>query len=156
MEKSAINSIIQGLGSITPDDAAVLSNAVIALIDRSRFINVEIEKISLTVAAASTLVTAHQFTSVRHKRIVGIACSIRDTAALETATFYLDIDGKEVFADGCELALLVCNSDVAPNQKYYTFVDREINQTPINIRLTPSAVFTSSYQVNFYFLCQKV
>ena len=155
MEKlQAIQEIVKGLSGIDAESAKVLTSAITSLIERSKFENVEIEKISIDVAAALTTYTKQQFTSPRHKRIIGIAFNLTDEAVLEGCTMYVDIDGKEVFADGTEAKMLFSSVDVAPNQKFYTYVDREINQTPVNVRFTSSA-FTAAYKANFYLLCQK-
>lgn len=155
MEKlQTINEIVKGLAGIDSANAKILTDAITSLIERSKFENVEIEKISIDVLAGLTTYTKQQLTSIRHKRCVGVALSITDESVLEGCTIYMDIDGKEVIADGTEARILFASTDVAPNQKFYSYPDRLINQTPVNVRFTSNG-FSSAYQANFYLLCQK-
>lgn len=124
------------------------------MIVQNKFENLEIEMISIDVTAGATQYITSHTTALRHKRIVGIALNITDESMLEGCTMSLNIDSKEVFPSGCEAKLLFASTAVPPNQKFYTYVDREINQTKVDVTFT-SAGFSSSYKAIFYLLCQN-
>ncbi|MEI7726480.1 MAG: hypothetical protein WCK09_15330 [Bacteroidota bacterium] len=144
MENSAINA----------EAAELLKSAIASLTDNVRFDNVELEMISIAVGAGTTTYTKQHTTAMRHKRIIGIALNITDEAVLEGSTMSMSIDSKEVFPAGTEAKLLFASTAVPPNQKFYTYVDREINQTTIDVSFTSNS-YSGAYNVNFYLLCQN-
>jgi len=144
MEQSAINA----------EAAELIKAAILSLADNAKFNNVEYEMISISVAAGVTTYTKQHTTAIRHKRIIGLALNITDESVLEGCLMSLNIDSKEVFPAGTEAKLLFASTAVAPNLKFYTYVDREINQTTINVSFTSNG-FSSAYQANFYLMCQN-
>ena len=143
------------LNGIDPQTAQMLTSQIRDMIDRSKFENVEIEMIPITVAAGATTYSTSHFTSLRHKRVVGVALSTTDEAHIEGATFSLLIDSKEIFPSGCEAKLLFASTAVPPNQKFYTYVDMPVNQTKVDFSFT-SNVAPTGYTVTIYLLCQNV
>jgi lipoate-protein ligase A len=143
--------LLEGLDA---DVAKEVVTKMILAIDRSKFENVELERIQLNVAAATTRYDFSHTTSFRHKRIIGIAFSISDESVLEGSTMSVSIDSIEVFPDGTEAKLLFASNAVAPNEKFYTYIDREINQTKVDVSFT-SNTFVSAYTATFYLMCQK-
>jgi hypothetical protein len=144
MENSAINA----------EAAELLKSAIASLTDNARFNNVEFELISIAVAAGTTTYSKQHTTAIRHKRIIGLAFNITDESVLEGTTMSISIDSKEVFPAGTEAKLLFASTAVAPNEKFYTYVDREINQTTIDVSFTSNG-FAAAYQANFYLMCQN-
>ena len=128
--------------------------AIASLADNGRYNNVEFEMIQINVGAGTTAYNAIHTTASRHKRIIGIALNITDEAVLEGTTMALSIDSREVFPSGTEAKLLFASTAVPPNQKFYTYVDREINQSTVNVSFTSNG-YSAAYQANFYLMCQN-
>ena len=128
--------------------------AIASLADNGRYNNVEFEMIQINVGAGTTAYSAIHTTASRHKRIIGIALNITDEAVLEGTTMALSIDSREVFPSGTEAKLLFASTAVPPNQKFYTYVDREINQSTVNVSFTSNG-YSAAYQANFYLMCQN-
>jgi hypothetical protein len=142
------------LRGLDAEVANELTSKMILAIDRSKYENTELEMIEISVAAGTTAYAASHTTAPRHKRIVGIALSIGDEAVIEGATMSVNIDSKEVFPAGTEAKLLFASTSVPPNQKFYTYVDREINQTKVDVTFTSNG-FSAAYKATFYLLCQN-
>lgn len=142
------------LSGLDPETAKELTLKMMLAIDRSRFENVELEMIQINVAAGATQYKASHITSFTHKRLVGIALSITDEAVIEGTTMSVAIDSKEVFPEGTEAKLLFASTAVAPNEKFYTYIDHEINQTRVDVSFTSNA-FVAAYNATFYLMCQK-
>lgn len=145
---------MDNISGIDVQSAKALTQQIRDLVEKGKFENVEIEMITIDVAAGTTTYLASHTTALRHKRIVGVALNITDEAVLEGATMSMSIDSKEVFPSGCEAKLLFASTAVAPNAKFYTYVDREINQTKVDVSFTSNG-FTSAYKAIFYLLCQN-
>jgi len=139
---------------IDPEAAKELTGKMILAIDRSKYENVELEMIEINVAAGATAYAATHITAFRHKSIIGIALSISDESVLEGATMSLSIDSKEVFPAGTEAKLLFASTAVSPNQKFYNYVNREINQTKVDVTYTSNG-FAAAYKATFYLMCQN-
>jgi lipoate-protein ligase A len=141
---------------LTRDTANEIIAKIQSLIDFDKldFKNLEIEKIEIDVAAGTTTYTKQHVTDIVHAKVVGIALNITDEAVLEGATMSLSIDGQEVFPSGTEAKLLFASTAVPPNQKFYTYLKRDINQTRVDITYTSNG-FTAAYKANFYLLCTK-
>ncbi len=142
------------LSGIDAATAASLTKTINDMIDRSKFQNVELEMIQINVTAGGTSYSASHTTSVRHNRIVGLAMNLTDSSVLEGSLMAVSIDSKEVFPLGCEAKLLYADTSVAPNAKFYTYVDREINQTKVDVTFV-SKGYSAPYSVIFYLLCQN-
>lgn len=138
---------------IDKETAQELIKMINQAIDRKKFANVEIEKISLSPAAASTTYSSSHTTSIRHKRIIGVALNITDESELEGCTMSMDIDSKEVFPSGTEAKMLFASTAVPPNERFYSYVDREISQTKVDVTFTTPAGFGSAFTANFYLMC---
>jgi len=141
------------LGKIDPQTADALMQLIHESVDRSMFANLEIEKISLSPAAASTDYSDEHITDIRHKRIIGIAFNLTDEDELVGCTFSMKIDSKEVFASGTEAKLIFASTGVSPKDRFYPYVDREINQTRVDTVFTTPSTFTNAFTANFYLLC---
>jgi|GEM_PF-1113635 len=144
------------LGKISEDSAQTLIAKINELLEKEsyEYDNLEIEKIEIDVAAATTTYTKQHFTNIMHKRVIGIALNITDESVLEGCTMSVSIDSKEVFPSGTEAKLLFASTAVAPNQKFYTYLKRDINQTKIDLTFT-SNTFVAAYKAIFYLLCVK-
>ncbi len=144
---------MENLSGIDAATAANLTKQINDMIDKNKFENIELEMITINVTAGTTMYNNSHTTSLRHKRIVGVALNITDEAVLEGATMSLSIDSKEIFPSGCEAKLLFANTAVAPNSKFYTYVDLPINQTKVDVTFT-SKGYSAPYKAIFYLMCQ--
>ena len=138
--------------TIKEEAIELIKSAFASLSDSGKFNNVEFEQIQVNIAAGATKYSVNHTTAFRHARIIGIALNITDESVLEGTTMSMTIDSKEIFPEGTEAKLLFASTAVAPNQKFYTYVDRDINQSTVNVTFTSNA-FASAYQANFYLMC---
>ena len=141
---------------LTPNTANEIIAKIQSMIDfdKLEFKNLEIEKIEIDVAAGTTLYTKQHITDIVHSRVLGIAFNITDEAVLAGSTMSLSIDGQEVFPAGTEAKLLFASTAVPPNQKFYTYLKRDINQTRVDVTFTSNG-FSNAYKAIFYLLCTK-
>jgi len=141
---------------ITPITAKEIVDKIQSMIDfdKLEFKNLEIEKIEIDVTAALATYTKQHITERVHMQVIGVALNLTDESALPGATMSVSIDGQEVFPGGTEAKLLFASTSVAPNQKFYTYLKRNINQTRVDITFTSSS-FANPYKAIFYLLCTK-
>lgn len=141
---------------ITPSTAKELENKINSLTvsDKLEFKNLEIEKIEIDVTAALATYAKHHITDMLHMHVIGVALNLTDESALPGATMSVHIDGQEVFSLGTEAKMLFSSTSVAPNQKYYTYLMRNISQTRVDVTFTSSG-FANPYKAIFYLLCTK-
>jgi len=141
---------------LTQKTATEIINKIQSMIDfdKLEFNNLEIEKIEIDVLAGATTYTKQHITDIVHGKVLGIALNITDEDVLAGATMSVSIDGQEVFPSGTEAKLLFASTAVPPNQKFYTYLKRDINQTRVDVAFTSNG-FTSAYKAIFYLLCTK-
>lgn len=149
-------NILDVLKQLPDREAALILNAISK---GQNYPNVEFQKVSISIASTGQQVsiTSGTRTEKKYIRIIGLALTIGDTAALPLSTFKLQIGNKRVF-DGEEATLIYSTNDVAPNERYYSYINREVNESEIEGWFkdggSTSGSF-SAYTVNIYLMCIK-
>jgi len=122
---------------------------------RNEFNNVEYEKIEILVNQSGQQIDFVHHTEVDHSCIVGLAQVISDELALPNSTIELLIDGQEVFPSGFESKLIYAGIEVAPDDRFITTVNRDINRTKITGKFTDGGAIHenfSAYTANIYLM----
>jgi len=117
-----------------------------------KYDDLSVERIELNILAANTTYEKTHYTGVNHKRILGIFMTTTDPAVMEGLTFSLKIDQDEIFPIWSDSRLLMSSTATPPNERFYDYVIRDINQAKIEISVN-SVNFNSGFKVNFYLLC---
>jgi len=116
--------------------------------------NVEFEKIEINVAGSGQKISFSHTTEIDHSRIIGIAQVFSNESALPDSTLELDIDGQEVFPAGFESKLVYSGMEVPPDDRYFQYLDRPVNQIKITGKFTDGGALSSfaAYTANIYLM----
>ncbi len=98
--------------------------------------NVEFERIEISITAGSQVVDNKHATEINHKCVIGIALAITDTAALPGSALELKIDNLEIFPSGFEAKMLYASEDVPPADRFMPYVNRNIDQSEVKYKYT--------------------
>jgi hypothetical protein len=122
--------------------------------DNTKQTNVEFEKITLEVTASGQVIDFRHVTEIDHTCIIGIAQVFSNKEAVPDSELQLDIDGQKVFPKGYECKLLYAGDEVPPDDKFYRYINRSVNQTRITGQFTDGGALTPfvPYTANIYLM----
>lgn len=119
-----------------------------------KFENVEYERIAIAVPSQGAVVTPDTYyTKAGHKDIFGIGVSCADEAALPGTTMQMHIDNKEVFNNDFEVDMIYANYACPVNERFYNYINRKIDKSKIDIRLTDAGT-AAAYPYTIYLYLQ--
>ena len=116
--------------------------------------NVEYEKIEISVTKDGEIVSFDHTTEIDHTRILGICQVFTDMAALPNSTLELDVDGEAIFPVGFESKLIASGTEVAPDEKWLHYIDRETKQVRVKGRFMDGSALEefAAYNANIYLM----
>lgn len=121
--------------------------------------NREFEKIPITITSDGQIVPFSHTTELDHECIDGVAIVVSDQTALPGSLIELKIDGKEVFPTEFEAQLIYSGVDVAPDERYYSYLNRRVKQVKVTGKFTDGGVAgkgDAGYTANLYLRCHTL